>query len=207
MTNCLFFGDSITYGEYDGILGGYVDFLKRFCHTEYYTNNAEEVNCFNLGIGGETTFGLLNRFTTEIEARLSPDNNLVFLFYGANDLAIKDNQELVSLNDFEANLQLTVKKAKVYTDKVYLISIIPISKQIDGVIVPSGKFRSTGKIELFNQSIEKIAKEEKVNFLDVYTLFKEDKESLLSKDGVHPNEVGYKLIAEYIKPIVREYLF
>ena len=44
MTNCLFFGDSITYGEYDGILGGYVDFLKRFCHTEYYTNNAEEVN-------------------------------------------------------------------------------------------------------------------------------------------------------------------
>ncbi|WP_333661268.1 SGNH/GDSL hydrolase family protein [Chishuiella changwenlii] len=206
MTNCLFFGDSITYGEYDGILGGYVDFLKRFCHTEYYTNNAEEVNCFNLGIGGETTFGLLNRFTTEIEARLSPDNNLVFLFYGANDLAIKDNQELVSLNDFEANLQLTVKKAKVYTDKVYLISIIPISKQIDGVIVPSGKFRSTEKIELFNQSIEKIAKEEKVNFLDVYTLFKEDKESLLSKDGVHPNEVGYKLIAEYIKPIVKEYL-
>ena len=206
MTNCLFFGDSITYGEYDGILGGYVDFLKRFCHTEYYTNNAEEVNCFNLGIGGETTFGLLNRFTTEIEARLSPDNNLVFLFYGANDLAIKDNQELVSLNDFKANLQLTVKKAKVYTDKVYLVSIIPISKQIDGVIVPSGKFRSTEKIELFNQSIEKIAKEEKVNFLDVYTLFKEDKESLLSKDGVHPNEVGYKLIAEYIKPIVKEYL-
>lgn len=89
MTNCLFFGDSITYGEYDGILGGYVEILKRYCHAEFYNNNANEVNCFNLGIGGETTEGLIKRFEIEIKARLSPDENLIFFFYGANDLAEK----------------------------------------------------------------------------------------------------------------------
>lgn len=26
----LFFGDSITYGEYDGVFGGWVDILKRY---------------------------------------------------------------------------------------------------------------------------------------------------------------------------------
>ena len=78
MTNCLFFGDSITYGEYDGILGGYVEILKRYCHAEFYNNNANEVNCFNLGIGGETTEGLMKRFEVETKARLSPDENLIF---------------------------------------------------------------------------------------------------------------------------------
>lgn len=206
MTNCLFFGDSITYGEYDGVLGGYVDYVKRFCHSEYYNNNAAEVNCFNLGIGGETTEGLLKRFDIEVQARLSPDENLIFFFYGANDLAVKDDKEIVPLTDFERNLELAIQKAKAYTDKVYLINIIPITQEIDGVIVSSGKLRTTERIELFNQSIEKIAQKEEINFLDVYNVFKKNKENLLSKDGVHPNEKGYKLIADNVKPIVEKYL-
>lgn len=206
MTNCLFFGDSITYGEYDGVLGGYVDYLKRYCHSEYYNKNAKEVNCFNLGIGGETTQGLLNRFTTEINARLSPDDNLIFFFYGANDLVIKNNQEIVSLEDFEQNMISAIQKAKDYSTKIYLLSIIPISKEIDGLLVSSVKVRTTARIELFNQSIQKIAEKEDVHFLDIYSIFNSNKEALLSKDGVHPNENGYELIAENIKPIVEKYL-
>lgn len=29
MTKCLIFGDSITYGENDGVLGGWVDDFKK----------------------------------------------------------------------------------------------------------------------------------------------------------------------------------
>lgn len=28
----LFFGDSVTYGEYDGVFGGWVDILKRLLY-------------------------------------------------------------------------------------------------------------------------------------------------------------------------------
>ena len=49
MTTCLFFGDSIIYGEYDGVSGGWVDILKRYCHARYHENE-KEVNIFNLGI-------------------------------------------------------------------------------------------------------------------------------------------------------------
>lgn len=154
MTNCLFFGDSITYGEYDGILGGYVEILKRYCHAEFYKNNVNEVNCFNLGIGGETTEGLMKRFEVETKARLSPDENLIFFFYGANDLAERYDVELVSLANFESNLFEVISQAKEFTPNIYVISILPISKMVDGIKVPERKFRTTQKIELYNQKLK-----------------------------------------------------
>ncbi|MGU9939792.1 SGNH/GDSL hydrolase family protein [Empedobacter brevis] len=206
MTNCLFFGDSITYGEYDGILGGYVDILKRYCHAEFYQNNTNEINCFNLGIGGETTEGLIKRFEIEVQARYSPDENLIFFLYGANDLAEKNNVELVSLSDFEANLSQMISHAKEFTKHVYLISILPISKTVDGINVPERKFRTTQKIELYNQKLKELAAENDVEFIDIFSSFDANKEVFLSKDGVHPNEKGYDFIATQIKPILEKYL-
>ncbi|MGL4584582.1 MAG: hypothetical protein ACRCVU_16570 [Flavobacterium sp.] len=46
-TNCLFFGDSITFGEYDGILGGWVDILKRYSYGKFYNEDVNEVNMLN----------------------------------------------------------------------------------------------------------------------------------------------------------------
>lgn len=206
MTNCLFFGDSITYGEYDGILGVYVDILKRYCHAEFYQNNTNEINCFNLGIGGETTEGLIKRFEIEMKARYSPDENLIFFLYGANDLAEKNNVELVSLSDFEANLSQMISHAKEFTKNVYLISILPISKTVDGINVPERKFRTTQKIELYNQKLKELAAQNDVEFIDIFSSFDANKEVFLSKDGVHPNEKGYDFIATQIKPILEKYL-
>ncbi|MGV0828454.1 SGNH/GDSL hydrolase family protein [Empedobacter brevis] len=206
MTNCLFFGDSITYGEYDGVLGGYVDIVKRYCHAEFYQNNTNEINCFNLGIGGETTEGLIKRFEIEVQARHSPDENLIFFLYGANDLTEKNNVELVSLSDFEANLSQMISHAKEFTKHVYLISILPISKTVDGINVPERKFRTTQKIELYNQKLKELAAENDVEFIDIFSSFDANKEVFLSKDGVHPNEKGYDFIATQIKPILEKYL-
>ncbi|MGV0754128.1 SGNH/GDSL hydrolase family protein [Empedobacter brevis] len=206
MTNCLFFGDSITYGEYDGVLGGYVDILKRYCHAEFYQNNTNEINCFNLGIGGETTEGLIKRFEIEMKVRYSPDENLIFFLYGANDLAEKNNVELVSLSDFEANLSQMISHAKEFTKNVYLISILPISKTVDGIKVPERKFRTTQKIELYNQKLKELAAQNDVKFIDIFSSFNANKEVFLSKDGVHPNEKGYGFIAENLKPILTRLL-
>lgn len=206
MTNCLFFGDSITYGEYDGILGGWVDDLKRFLHGRYYNENAQEVNAFNLGIGGETTEGLLLRMENEIKPRISPDENLIFLFYGANDLAIRNNQEVIPLQNFETNIFNAIEIAKKYTTEVFLISILPISEKIDGVTVSSGKMRTNKRIIEYNQILKQIADSQNIEFLDLHSLFTQSVEEFISKDGVHPNEKGYKIISEKVKPILEKYL-
>jgi len=190
----------VFYGEYDGVLGGYVEILKRYCHTEFYNNNANEVNCFNLGIGGETTEGLMNRFEVETKARLSPDENLVFFFYGANDL------ELVSFANFESNLFEVISQAKEFTPNIYVISILPISKKVDGIKIPDRKFRTTQKIELYNQKLKELALQNQIEFIDIFSRFNSTKEEFLSKYGIHPNEKGYQFIANQIKPIVEKYL-
>jgi lysophospholipase L1-like esterase len=206
MTNCLFFGDSIVYGEYDGILGGWVDNLKRFCHEKYYNHNAKEVNIFNLGIGGETTEGLLKRFDVEFSARKSPFDNLIFLSYGANDLAIKDKVQIVSKENYKKNMKNVILQAKQTTDKIYLVSILPTSSKIDGVIVSSGKLRTIEMIKEYNNVLKLIAEENGVEYIDTYSAFFDNKEECLSKDSVHPNEKGYQLISEYVKPIIEKYL-
>jgi lysophospholipase L1-like esterase len=205
MTNCLFFGDSIIYGEYDGLSGGWVDILKRYCHTRYH-ENAKEVNVFNLGIGGETTDGLLNRLDVEAKARKSPLENVIFISYGANDLAIIDKKQLVHPEKFKENLKTAVSKAKEITEKVFLISVLPVSKRIDGVTVASGKLRTNETVMAYNHIISEIASISNTEYIDLCTIFLEDTENLISRDGVHPNADGYKLISELVKPVIDQYL-
>lgn len=206
MTNCLFFGDSITYGEYDGILGGWVDNLKRYCHSRYCNDDSKEVSIFNLGIGGETTEGLIKRFDVEFSARKSPFDNLIFLSYGVNDLAINDNVQIVSKEQYKKNLQNVIRKAKEATEKIFLISILPISSKIDGVISSTGKFRTIKAIQEYNEVLKNLAKENGLEFIDTYSVFFDTKEDNLSKDSVHPNEKGCQLISEIIKSIIEKYL-
>lgn len=205
MTNCLFFGDSITYGEYDGVHGGWVDILKRYCHSKY-REGANEVNIFNLGIGGETTSRLLRRMEVELAARLSPDENVVFLAYGANDIAFVNGKQNVDLTAFKKNLQQAISIAKEYTDAIYVLSILPIADAYDGIETSTKKTRHSEDILNFNLVINEIVAETNVTHVDTYSLFLNYKEDLLSSDGIHPNDHGYALISEIVKPIIEGYL-
>lgn len=202
----LFFGDSITYGEYDGIFGGWVDILKRYALQKYNEGNTNELIIFNLGIGGETTEGLINRLPHEMKARNSADGNIVFIGYGANDLAVKDGNQLVNPEKFKANIELAIQDAKLYSDDIYLVSILPFSEKIDGKISATGKIRTNKDVLIYNQIIKDIAAENALIYIDFYSAFLEDKEILLSKDGVHPNEKGYGMMAEIAIPIIEKYL-
>jgi acyl-CoA thioesterase-1 len=202
----LFFGDSITYGEYDGLFGGWVDLLKRYALQKYSDENKNEVILFNLGIGGETTEGLVKRIPHEMKARNSSDGNIIFIAYGANDLAVKDGQQMVSSNQFRANIETAVQDAELYSKDIYLISILPISENIDSKISVTGKIRTNEDVLLYNEILRDIAAENSLNYVDFHSAFIDQKEILLSKDGVHPNENGYKMMAEIAIPIIEKYL-
>ncbi|SMO96539.1 Lysophospholipase L1 [Chryseobacterium rhizoplanae] len=202
----LFFGDSITYGEYDGVFGGWVDILKRYALQQFHEGNGDELILFNLGIGGETTEGLLKRILHELSARNSADGNLVFLSYGANDLAIKDGIQIVDPEKFKNNMSIAIANAKEFPNEIYLVSILPFSQKIDGVVVSSGKKRINQDVVVYNQILKDLAAEHSLGYIDFYSAFLEDKEILLSADGVHPNEKGYGMMAEVAIPIIEKYL-
>lgn len=201
----LFFGDSITYGEYDGVFGGWVDILKRYA-LQKYNEGSNELILFNLGIGGETTEGLLNRMSHEMKARNSADGNIIFIGYGANDLANKDGNQLVNPEQFKTNIEIAVQNAKQYSKDIYLVSVLPLSENIDSKVSPTGKLRTNDNVLIYNQILKIIATENSLNYIDFHSSFLQDKEILLSKDGVHPNEKGYGMMAEIAIPIIEKYL-
>lgn len=201
----LFFGDSITYGEYDGIFGGWVDILKRYA-LQKYNEGSNELILFNLGIGGETSEGLVRRISNEMTARNAEDGNIVFIGCGANDLAVKDGNYIVTSEQYKANIEKAVRQAKDFSKGIYMVSILPVSEKIDGQISASGKVRTNEEVLLYNQILKDIANENSLNYIDFHSAFLEDKEILLSIDGVHPNEKGYGMMAEIAIPIIEKYL-
>ncbi|WP_084111239.1 SGNH/GDSL hydrolase family protein [Chryseobacterium taiwanense] len=201
----LFFGDSITYGEYDGVFGGWVDILKRYA-LQKYNEGSHELILFNLGIGGETTDGLVKRIPHEMAARNAAEGNIVFISYGANDLAIKEDIQMVHPEKFAANILTAIQEAKKYSDDIYLVSILPFSNNVDGVVVASGKLRTNNEVLVYNQILKKITAENSLHYVDFHSAFLDDKEILLSADGVHPNEKGYGMMAEIAIPIIEKYL-
>jgi acyl-CoA thioesterase-1 len=201
----LFFGDSITYGEYDGVFGGWVDILKRYA-LQKFNEGSKELILYNLGIGGETTEGLLKRLPHEISARNAADGNIIFLGYGANDLAVKDSAKIVNREQFKNNIGNAIQYAKQYAEDIYLVSILPFSDKVDGITAASGKLRTNMEVLAYNQILKDIADEYTIQYIDFHTAFLPDKEILLSRDGVHPNEKGYGLMAETAIPIIEKYL-
>ncbi|MFN1215850.1 SGNH/GDSL hydrolase family protein [Chryseobacterium kwangjuense] len=201
----LFFGDSITYGEYDGVFGGWVDILKRYALQRFH-EGSHEVILFNLGIGGETTEGLLKRMPHELAARNSAEGNIVFIGYGANDLVVKEGSQLVAPEKFRENIKTAIQHAKQYSRDIYLVSILPISQKVDGVETPAGKLRTNAEVLRYNQILKDMAEDNALQYIDFYKAIVEDKEILLSEDGVHPNEKGYGVMAETALPIIEKYL-
>ncbi|KFF12540.1 peptidase [Chryseobacterium soli] len=201
----LFFGDSITYGEYDGVFGGWVDILKRYALQKFH-EGSDELILFNLGIGGESTEGLLKRMPHELNARNAADGNIVFIGYGANDLAVKDGKQIVDPEQFRNNIQTAVEYAQQFSNDIYLVSILPFSQKVDGIVAASGKLRINEDVIRYNQILQHIAIENGLIYIDFYTAFLEDREILLFEDGVHPNEKGYGMMAEIAIPIIEKYL-
>lgn len=120
--------------------------------------------------------------------------------------ANKDGNQLVNPEQFKTNIETAVQNAKQYSKDIFLVSILPLSENIDSKVSPTGKLRTNDNVLIYNQILKTIATENSLNYIDFHSAFFLDKEILLSKDGVHPNEKGYGMMAEIAIPIIEKYL-
>ncbi|MFH1461253.1 MAG: GDSL-type esterase/lipase family protein, partial [Patescibacteria group bacterium] len=73
------FGASTAWGAWDSEQGGWTSRLKTYFHSQDYR---EYVLLYNLGVSGDNTNDLLERFKPEAEAR---EPNLIIFAIGIND--------------------------------------------------------------------------------------------------------------------------
>lgn len=179
----VFVGDSIT------------DFFRL---NEYFHG----IYVINRGISGDTTDGVLKRLPESV-FQLSPSK--VFLMIGTNDLPEKKNDQ-----DIVNNIRkiITEIRDKCPNTKIYLESIYPVSnarhKKIKRFIVSK---RNNERIMRINQSLEALAHEKEISYIDVYSRLVDETGNLrleYTVEGLHLTVSGYRVVAEVLKPYVME---
>lgn len=192
------FGDSITFGKGDTLEQGWCGRLKK-----YFENKGVNYRLYNLGISGDTTEDILERFDVEAKARVKfkheGDRHIIIFSIGINDavLLTEENVPKIEINVFKNNIQTLIDKSKSYTKEVAFIGLTPVDENLR--INRKGESLINKRIEEFNNMIKEICQENGLPFLDIFQeLSKLDYKKLLS-DGLHPNPEGHQKMYELIQ--------
>lgn len=173
-----------------------------------------DVKVINSGIGGNTTSNAKSRFEKDVLAH-KPD--VVIIQFGINDSAVDVWKKppatgpRVALETYRTNLTEMVRTLKKNGARVVLMTSNPISWTD-----PLRKLYSTAPYLLddpdgmnvllrgYAEAVRKLAQEEGVGLVDIYTEFKKadqmpkHKPGWLSKDGMHPDDPGHRLVARLL---------
>ncbi|WP_057764054.1 SGNH/GDSL hydrolase family protein [Cytobacillus praedii] len=202
-------GDSLTQGVGDSTKrGGYVPYLKELLEKDKSINNA----LFNnFGIKGNRSDQLLKKLASNEVRDAVKDADYVIVTIGGNDV-----MKVVRENFSSLNLKAFTQQRKVYEKnlKEVLTAIRkdnPNSKVIlVGLYNPF--FKWFADIQEINEIIgewnqvsqDVLMKYPNTYFVEIADLFYDEGENLLHTDYFHPNDQGYKLIANRIFEKINE---
>ena len=160
----------------------------------------------NRGIVGDTFGGIDAR----LDQILPGHPKTIFFLTGAND--VSHNLTADSIANGIINVVRRIKKESPKT-KIYLQSLLPINESFKRYRLLNGK---TAMFSEINAKLEKMAKEEKVTFINLYPLLlangpadlalPADQQVLkpeLTRDGLHITQEGYKIWADAIRKYVK----
>ena len=144
----------------------------------------------NRGISGQTTPQMLARLFEDV-INLKPA--ALVIFAGTNDIARNTGPETTAM--VEENFQAMTELAQLHGIKVILCALTPVSdygprKMTEG--------RPPSDILKLNAWLKDYAARTHCVYADYFTALADDKGMLkegFSRDGLHPNDKGYELLA------------
>lgn len=190
--NILVFGDSIVYGAWDDESAGWVNRLRLALENKndcYY-------NIFNLGIPGETTINVKERFNYECKHRHDINAQTIIIFsVGINDSYIVAGKNNVSILDFKNNILDLINMSKKYTENILFIGLSKVNEEQVCPLPWDNSISYLNKeILKFDEILKNVCKENKISYLDIFHLFKITD----LQDGLHPNSKGHKKLCDEV---------
>ena len=178
----VFIGDSIT--EFWSVL-----------NPEYFAGKPY----VNRGISGQTSPQILIRFRADVIA-LKPAT--VVILAGINDIA--GNTGPSTLEMIANNIFSMAELAKANQIKVILCSVLPA---YDFSWKPNQN--PAEKVVALNKMIKKYADANNILYVDYFSAMADERNGLktaYSEDGVHPNKVGYQIMAPLAEKAITKVL-
>jgi len=175
------FGDSITAGF--AVRRGFTVFWKDMLQKKYPD---ARIKLINAGISGNTTIDGLARLDWDV---LGYEPDLVTINFGINDAALG-----INLKEFQLNLRQMIMRIRAGPgSEILLLTSQPLETPgFDKVVLK------------YYDAIQEVAKDEDVGFVDVCAAWMERVDqgtplrSFILEGLDHPNEEGYKVIAEAV---------
>jgi len=205
----LIFGDSITQGYWDKE-GGWADRVRASVLTKDIKNKFSTYHgVHNLGIDGNTTKQVVNRFGHESQARLWPNSEYGIIFaVGTNDTVHTNQTDFLSTPEqYKAELTILLERARKLSDRIAFVNLCPVEESQTNPLPASstGKCYTNDRIDLFNSVLKEFCDINNAVLIDVHEQFM--KHDGLLADGLHPNTKGHQMIADMVLPTVSTWLY
>lgn len=158
----------------------------RYDLSKYYP----DLPVINRGVGGDFATGLWDR---KHLLGLEKDPQAIFVMIGTNNF-IYNNQLFSYLSDVEKFLLYLKENAP--NSRIFLHSICPMAKSVNV---------SPQTIQETNKELEKLAQNNNITYIDLYSLFADENgyiRSELTVDGVHFTPLGYKIWTDKVKELL-----
>ena len=150
---------------------------------------------YDLGVDGNTTKSLLQRFDVEMAARKP---GLIIFNIGVNDSLFREteNNPETTLDDFEVNMQTLIEKARKFTEQIVILGLVKGSDLLTTPLIQSttGKSYTKERTKIYDAKLTDIARKNGLTFVDINALLTD----VDFDDGLHPNINGHIKIFEKV---------
>ena len=166
----------------------------------WYSNDPDFFKANNLlgrGISGQVTSHMLTRFRRDV---VDHHPKYVVILAGINDIA--RNNGYISLENTFGNIVSMCEIAKANKIKPVLCTLVPSAYIRWRPAIKDTK----EQVAALNAMIKEYAKAHHYKVVDYATVLADEKgetRSDLSKDSVHPNLEGYKIMEEALMKVIR----
>ncbi|MEK7063211.1 MAG: GDSL-type esterase/lipase family protein [Patescibacteria group bacterium] len=196
------FGTSITRGSFDSVGGGWVSRLSAYVDARIPPERGTDIiEVYNLGISGDTSRGVRERFASELTPRADGaeySRVTVLLEVGGNDALFntKTNTHWVEPAEYIANVEACVAEVKRRGFRIVLLGLHKPDEERTNPIPwdPECAYRWSD-CKVYDDALQTIAAREQLLYIPQHDIL--GPEHLL--DGDHPNAKGHQLIFERIK--------
>lgn len=190
------FGDSITEG-YTSLSNGksgigeitYPNELEKIL-LELFRNDGRQYRCNSLEIKNYGQSGSI--LVENSSSRLSGTANIVLMMYTANNF--------IEGIEYEGALDTNINSILSKGSTLFLLNY-PI---------PEGS-KYSEKLEQANNYIASTASQRNIQFIDLCSYFSSvteySQDELFCADGIHPTELGYKIMGDYIAEVIHSYYY
>jgi acyl-CoA thioesterase-1 len=192
-----FFGDSITLGCDDSSGLGWPGRL-----VSKISKPDEKLAAYNLGINGDTSEHIKDRWRTELQARSRDGSGLIIFAFGFNDAASMNGcSPQVELARSLDNAREILTEAGKLTEVLW-IGPTPVDESVNPMVTDVATWQMFNQtISEYDQAYAKLSDSLGINYLSLYQKFinsEQYKQALASADKVHPADAGYALIADTV---------